>query len=213
MSIRAGEQDIIPFSRLLKDKRAWDEALTEMASRTLGSPFSMVTNFFSGGSKIAKGNYLEGLKEAVPIALKGPIEAYRMTEAGYTDRQGNIIPMSVGANDILAQALGFSPSEKAEFSEARFAQIQRRAQIQRDASNIRKNLSIAIERNNREHARKWLRKARAFDRKNPGFAVLPGLSRTLLNRQKAMRMPVPGMRSLRDVSAIDLTQFANFELQ
>jgi hypothetical protein len=214
MSGRVGEADIIPFSRLLADRREWKEALNEWAFRTLGSPFSMGRNILNGGNEIAKGNLLAGMKEIVPVALKGPTEAYKMSQKGYTDRAGNTLPMSVGANDILAQLLGFNPSEKAEYTEANLAQDQRKGISVRDASNIRQNLASAIESGDREKARKWLKKARDFDADNPGYAVLPNISRVLQQRAKARNMGtttgLPLGTNMRDPGAADLTRYANF---
>ena len=184
MSIRAGEQAIIPFTRMLTDKREWDVVMKETAFRTAGSPLSMFTNVFAGSTQMMRGDVLEGMKKAVPIALRGPLEAYKMTKHGYTDRAGNVLPMPVGAHDILAKILGFAPSEQAEYREANFSEKQREGQLRQRASLIRNKLSVAIERGDREAARKWFAEAQTFDASNPAYGVLKGLGRTLKTRAK-----------------------------
>lgn len=215
ISRRVGEQDILPFSRLIADRRAWDDALKDWAVDSLGSPFSMMASIAKGGSEIARGNLLDGMKEAMPVALKGPIEAYRMSERGYVDRSGTALPMEVGARDILTQALGFSTAEKAEYSEAKMAQTVRKGLLVREAANLRKNIAVAIESGDRAKAQEWLAKARSFDLTNPGYAVLPGLSSAMTSRARARALSeasgLPLGTNMRDPGAASLTDYANFQ--
>lgn len=214
ISARAGAADVIPFTKLLTDKRSWQDALEGWAADSLGSPFGMLSNIVMGGSAIADGNVLEGMKTMMPVALKGPIEAYRMTENGYVDKNGVPLPMTPGANDILVQLLGFGPAAKAEYTEARGMQTARRGILSRTASNIRKNLADAIEAGDTDKAREWLTSAREFDAANPTQPILPGMTSYLKARlRKAAEARITGTplgTRYRDPAATAMTSFANF---
>lgn len=214
LSRRAGEQDIIPFSRLIADSRTFDESFKEAGARALGSPFSALTNIFAGAEQIANGNIYKGIETAVPIAAKGVMKGFKMTQDGYTDNAGNVLPMSVGAKDIMFQIFGFSPAEKAEYSEASYADTRRKSQLARRAQDIRRNLAVAIEQGDRAAAREWMATARAFDRQNPAFDILPGVGRTLMQRQRASAISsatdTPIGVDFRDPTAVAQGRFANF---
>lgn len=211
---RAGEQDILPFTRLLADRRKWDEATKDWAVSAFGSPFSMVNNIISGGSDIANGDRMEGAKKLLPVALKGPLEAYNMAENGYVDKKGQALPMTAGASDIAYQMLGFTPSNKAEYNEARLNQIARRGEMTRMASDMRRQIAVAIERGDRDTARELMSQAANFDRQNPAFAVLPTLSSTLHSRARARALAeglgTPLGVSPKDVVGQALTDYANY---
>jgi hypothetical protein len=63
----------------------------------------------------------------LPLGLASMVKAYQMTDQGFTDSKGNVLPMEPSARDILAQAVGFNPAQNAEYNEARSDQKQRQA--------------------------------------------------------------------------------------
>jgi hypothetical protein len=211
---RAGEQDILPFSRWLTDRRSWEDATKDWAVQMLGSPISMVSNIVAGGVALAEGDVMGGLDKMLPTAIKGPERAFRMTTEGYVDASGNVLPMSAGATDILAQALGFTPSELAEYTEARRTQTSRKGEVSQQASLLRQKLALAYERKDAEAFREGMQRARLFDRVNPAYAVLPGLSEAITRRatarQRARLTLTPLGTNIRDQQAQQLTNFANY---
>jgi hypothetical protein len=214
ISQRVGEADILPFSKLIADRRRWRDALEDMATRTFGAPYSMLTNVLEGGSMIASGNLLEGMKTAMPSALRGPVEAWRIAENGFTDTKGNQIPVDAGAWPSIVQALGFQPAGKAEYQEEKMASTAARGVLVRGAQNIRKNLASAIEKNDEEGAREWITRAQEWDRNNPAYAVLPGMPGVLrqraTERQRAAQQGTPFGISARDLGMQETYRFGNY---
>lgn len=214
VSQRAGEQDLLPFSRLLTDRRKLEDAVKDYALQSLGSPVSMVANALVGARDVLDGKVLEGVKGFVPLAIKGPIEAYRMSEDGYVDRAGNKLPMTPGGAAILAQALGFTPAAKAEHSEAKRDQTARRQDIARTSQNIRNQLATAIENQRQGDIKKLMQEARDFDARHPLNAILPRVGATLARRAQeraqARATQTPLGTNIRDQRARELTGFANF---
>ena len=213
ISQRVGEQDMLPFSKILADKRSWEDASKDYLVGLMGSPVSMGMNIYGGMSEIARGNVIEGMIKMAPAAIRGPTQAYSMSQNGYTDKAGNKLPMTVGAGNILAQALGFSPAEKAEYSEERRTLLNRKSQLVRAASNIRKNLAEAYERGDVEDAQKWYAEGQKFDSNNPAYAVLPNIASTLRRRAQSRNFAttygtVLGAKR-KDVIGIEQARFGN----
>lgn len=214
VSGRVGEQNLLPFSEFLADRRSWKEALANSTGRSAGASISMLTNIADGGAQIADGDLLGGLKSVLPIALKGPTEVYRMTNEGYVDTKGNRLPMSPTASSYVWQLLGFSPSAKAEYSEARADQASRRGEITRQAGMLRQGITRALISGDRETARDLIDEAIKFDNDNPAFAVIPSLASSLARQQQTQAQSLatntPVGVSMRDVAGQQATQYANF---
>lgn len=212
ISERAGEGNLLPFSKFLADKRAMEDKLKDLTLASWGAPTSMIANMLKGYEKLSQGDLLGGMQEAVPLALKGPIKAYEMSEKGYTDKAGNVLPMTPGAYDILLQTIGLNPGEKADYQQAKFAQSQRSGVLGREATQIRTKLASAIEQNDSAAMQKWLEKARAFDAENIGSrAILPTIGSVIQQRAKARALAESGGTPLgvspKDVQAQKLTSF------
>lgn len=189
LSARAGEQDLLPyahiFSKLLTDKREWKDKVAEDTFRSLGAPISMANSIISGGSQFLNGNYMDGMIEMMPPAIKGPLKAAKLTTDGYVDQKGNRIPiMTPGTIDVLAQALGFNPANNAEYQESKNDQRVLRGAMTKKASQLRENLAVALEEGDMVAAQEYLRAAQEFDAKNPEFAIMKSMKQVLRNRAR-----------------------------
>lgn len=190
ISNRAGEQNLLPyghaFSKLLTDRRAWKEKSKDWAFDVIGSPFSMGTNIITGGTKIMNGDLLQGAQEMVPLALRGPIKAYRMTVDGtYRDADGRRLPMPTpGAASVLAQLLGFNPSANAEYSEARGVQASYRGMMTAKATRLRNQLYEARANGDMDTFQSIMAKVRDFDAANPDFQIAKGFAAAYRQRKK-----------------------------
>jgi hypothetical protein len=214
ISQRAGEQDLLPFSKVLADRREWNDATRDWARDLLGSPFSMGLSILKGFEKIMKGDVMGGMAEAVPNAIKGPIKAYQYTDKGYVDGKGNKLPLEPGAGNVLAQALGFQPANLAEYREAKQTLDTRKGLANREAQTIRKSLASAIESGDQDTAKEWIAKAREFDKANPQAAVLPTIGATITRRAQERALAeatgTPLGTKIKDFKAPALTSFANY---
>jgi hypothetical protein len=184
LSQRAGEQSLMPFTQFLTDKRQWREASTEMALRSYGAPVSMLLNILQGGEKIGSGDVIGGLTTAAPMALKGPLQSYRMTTDGYVDAQGNKLPMTPRSTAILTQLIGLTPQAKAEYTEARSDQQARKTVLVERSKTLRNGIVDAVMANDRDKARELIREAQKFDAANPAFAVLSDIDGAVKRRAR-----------------------------
>lgn len=214
ISNRTGEQDLLPFSQILADRRSWKEAIANSTGRSIGAAPSMVMSVLDGGGKIADGDLLGGMKEMMPVAFKSGVEAYRMTTDGYVDTKGNKLPMTPGASAVMWQLLGFSPAEKAEYGEARADQAARRGEIGRQAGLLRQGIKTAVLGGDADRARELVSEAIQFDQDNPGFAVLPSIASSIQREAKNQAMSratgAPIGVSMKDIAGQRMTGYANF---
>lgn len=214
ISGRVGAADILPFSKLIADRREWKEALEDFALRSAGAPFTMVNNVLSGGNKILDGQFYDGMKEMVPVAIKSPMEAVKIGTKGLTDANGNLLPIEPSTMDIIWQSLGLTPAARAEYSEANFAQSVRRAVTTREAAEIRKRIISAVQGGDKEALREALLQARDFDQASPAFAILPNIGQAVRRAQQRMTLAsqigAPMGVKPADIEGIALTRFANY---
>lgn len=214
MSARAGEQDLLPFTRFLTDRRKLEDRIDDLGADALGSPGSMAANIALGFRDIMAGNPIQGVQRMMPVGARGVMGAYEMTQHGYRDNRGNVLPMSVEARDVLAQLIGFKPAERAEYDEARLTQQARRGIITDAGSNIRQGIVRALEEGNRGDAQNWMAQAQRFDQNNPAYAVMPTLGSALAQRsvarETARALGVPIGTNARDTGTRPLTGFANY---
>jgi hypothetical protein len=217
LSSRVGEQDLLPFSQLLGDRRSWKESIGASLGRSAGASPEMLINIADAGSQFANGDVMGGMISALPVSLKSPLKAYQMTTDGYVDAKGQKLPMTPTAAAILSQLLGFTPAEKAEYQEARGDQQSRRVGLGQQAGVLRNGIVKAMTSGDQTGARDLIQQALEFDKANPSFAVIPSLSGALQRQQQsrltARVLKTPVGVSMQDIAGQHLTGYANVNYQ
>lgn len=215
VSQRAGEQDLIPFTDLLTDRRGWRDAVESAAGNSIGAVPGMALDIAEGGAKIADGDLLGGLETALPLAFRSGAKAFRMTSDGYVDSKGNKLPMTPAASAYLFQLIGFSPAEKAEYSEARGAQAARRGDLTREAGQLRQRIiRNLLSGGDPDERRDLIAEAIKFDQDTQNaFGVIEGLqgslTRGIQSRARAEALQAPIGVPAKDIAAQSLTRYAN----
>lgn len=217
ISSRVGEQDLLPFSQFLGDKRGWKEAVSASLGRSAGAAPEMLVNILDGGSRMGDGDLIGGMIEVLPTAMKNPLQAYRMGTEGYVDAKGNKLPMTPGAGAILSQLLGFTPEAKAEYQEARGDQQARRQALVTRSATLRQQIVRAIVNGDNTGAQELINKAQEFDAANPAFAVVPSLAgavqRQAQSQAQARALGTPVGVPMQDIAGRRLTGYANVNYQ
>ena len=95
----------------------------------LGAPGSVISDFYEGGVNIAKGNISKGLEKISPLAIAGPIKAYREATEGLTTRTNAPIfygreRVKADTTDAILRALSFNPAGIAKIREQKWAERQ-----------------------------------------------------------------------------------------
>jgi hypothetical protein len=213
ISARAGEAYLIPFSKFMEDNRKFEDKFKDFITDMAGAPIGAVSSMAIGLSQIANGDVLPGMQQFLPAALRTPLQAYTLGSKGYTDKSGNVIPIDPDALDILYQAVGFKPSEKAEYDEARMVQLRRESLLSRKSGDLRRKLATAIEDGDTAEQKKLFEQAREFDLSNPAYAVVPTLESAIMQRARAREMMrATGLSfgtNMRDIGSIEAQGFAN----
>lgn len=213
ISSRAGEQNILPFSEFMTSSRSWKDAVADSAGKSVGAVPSMLVSALDGGAQLAHGDLLGGMKAFMPTAFKGPIEAYRMSDQGYVDSKGNRLPMTPTASSYVWQLLGFTPSQRAEYSEAKTDQFNREQAVEKRSGALHQQILRAIMSGDKEATTSAVQDASEFDAKNPAFAVLPRVGTTIARSQRAAAqaaaMGVPLGVKPKDIAGQRMTRYAN----
>jgi hypothetical protein len=217
LSTRVGEQDILPFSKFISDRRDLKDSLKDLESRAWGAPSSMMLNVATGAQRVAQGDLEGGFRQMLPLGLAGMVKAYQMTDQGFTDAKGNVLPMEPSTRDILAQAVGFNPAPNAEYNEARFDQQQRSGILARQATQMRSSIVDALMGGDHAKAHELISQAVDFDKANPSYSVLRGIEGSIKRRSQAQavsqKFATPLGVNPRDTAAPPFTRYADVEFR
>lgn len=168
-SNRAGLADILPGSRFITDRRPIKDKLEGGALDMLGPAVSAGQDILTGIGKISDGQVMEGLLQATPLALRGPLKAIKMGETGYTTATGNKLPLEVTPWAVLTQAAGFTPSVKAEQSDVNFAFRQHDGLLKQRKTVLSNELYRAAEQGDDTTA--LLQTIAQFNAQNPQYKI------------------------------------------
>lgn len=209
---RLGEQDILPFSKFLADRRGFKEASKDLAFRTYGAPLSLVKSWANGMGRVVGGDVMGGLGEALPHVLAGPVKAFGMYNNGYVDSHGTKLPITPSGRDVLAQALGFQPSNKVDYTEAAHDVQVRGALITKEGGSIKSQLANAIADHDTASVNDLVSKAIAFDKAHPTFAILPQIGAAVTRKVQdpaiARAIGAPLGVKPQDIGARKISEFA-----
>lgn len=193
---RAGEADLLPFSRFIQDRRELKDKWKELMTDLPGAPVGFIAKVFEGVDKLSDGKFIEGSEQILPAGLANVVKGGRLAFTGkYTDARGRELPMDAGVLDGLKQMFGFKPAELGEYQEANLAKNVRQSILTRESTKIRKDFVDALIKGDRDNAMKAVQRALEFDKTNPAFAIIPGLERAVKARieggAKAKALGVP----------------------
>jgi hypothetical protein len=185
MSNRIGEGDLLPLTQFLTSRQKWSDTVDQWQGDVVGAPISMIADQAKGLDQIHNGNVLGGMATMLPTAIRNPIKAYQMSTKGYIDGQGVPLPMATpGAGAILAQLLGVTPQQKAEYTDEQMIQNDTHASLTLKANTLKAQILRALQAGDNDTAREQIRKATSFDAANPAYAVLPRIEQEMVGRER-----------------------------
>jgi hypothetical protein len=187
--------NLLPFSKFLADRRALKDRLDSGALDMLGPTVGAAAGIARGAQDISNGDVLKGLSQMVPSALKGPLKAADIADRGFTDAQGNKLPIEATGWDIFTQALNFTPVVKAEQGEAQRSASSLQAVLKIRTRELEARFARAAERGDGTEMSRLADEITAFNRSNPDMAItnLGGiLQRRAMTRAVAEETGVEG---------------------
>jgi hypothetical protein len=144
---RAGLQTIIPGSQFMTDRRDFLDKIKDGSTGLLGPAVGSALDIYKGGTMIANGDVMGGLAAGLPLALRNVAKAANIGTDGYTaTSNGNTIPVDPSWTDVVTQGLGFTPSKKAEQSEATRSFQLTNAAMNKTKAQLGNRAAIEIER-------------------------------------------------------------------
>jgi hypothetical protein len=210
-----GEQDLIPLTKLLADRRAWKDKFPEWAQSMAGAPGSMANNMFLGAGEVLDGRVLQGLIKAAPRAIRDPLKGADLAaKGGYEDKNGTKLPIRVNPADPFLQAIGFKPSSKGEYDETKRADDQLKAAASARGQSIKQNYSLAVAHGDKSGMRSAMAEAIDMQRDHPGTKFVQGVATLPAKHAKEaalMRgMGMVGGQKLTDQTSRDKLRYGNF---
>jgi len=181
---RAGLQDVLPGTRFMSDRRDIKSKLESGAFNMMGPAVSAGASVYTGTDKILDGRVMDGLIDLLPLTLKGPIKAVKLEDKGYTTSTGNQLPIEVTPWAMVAQSLGYTPSVKAEQSEANFAFKQRDGLLKQRKTLLSNKLYNALEQG--EDATALMQEVMLFNQTNPQYRIDVGSGMALRAKARAV---------------------------
>ena len=174
-----GEGEMLPFTKLVNDKRRWEEVTKDWLADLTGPAPNTMAQWVEGGRDIFDGNYLRGMQKLLPTALRGPADAYMMAQYGYETADGKPLPITPTSADVVKRAFGMQPADRAAYREMAHANSQAQAALEYRTSTIRNNLLHAIRHNDNDKFQAWATKANDLARSHPTHPILPTIAQSV----------------------------------
>lgn len=182
---------ILPDVQEGLEGKEWAESAMAAA---LGPVAGIGVNMARGSQKITEGDYLRGLEDMMPTALRGPLKAMRYAGEGAVDKTGITITEDVSAAGVLGQASGFSPSQVRRDTERRSAIYSYDRALLERRSVLMRMFAQAQMSGDTETAQEVRQDIQRFNEKNPTRRITPmNLAASIRNRRKRIEEAEQGV--------------------
>lgn len=182
---------ILPDVQEGLEGKEWAESAMAAA---LGPVAGIGVNMARGAQKITEGDYMRGLEDMMPTALRGPLKAMRYANEGAVDKTGVTITEDVSAAGVLGQASGFSPSQVRRDTERRSAIYSYDRALLERRSVLMRMFAQAQMSGDLETAQEVRQDIQRFNEKNPTRRITPmNLAASIRNRRKRIEEAEQGV--------------------
>lgn len=107
-----GQQDLVPFSRFLADRREFKDKVQGIVNDSSGAFVGLTERMIAGVAQVMDGNIMEGMQGMMPKAVASVMKGAKLLEEGeYRDSRGNPLPMKASEWDTFLTAGGFQPKD------------------------------------------------------------------------------------------------------
>lgn len=178
---KLGDQNLIPGTGFMTDKRKWEDAEKDWLKSMAGAGGTEAGNLVLGGRDLMNGDFLQAAIKFAPEGLKGIAEGAFYGRDGYVDKNGIKLPIgSPSAMDIVYATLGFDPSRLAQYQEAKRISSGLEAQKTFREQQISQHLVKAEMTGDSTMLKSWINAAVEFQQDHPGEpGPLMGMGRDL----------------------------------
>ena len=151
------------------------DLLLHLAGEGLGPVFGIGMNFMQGFQDIQEDHAWRGMEKLVPKFVSDWSKTLRYATQGAQNRQLDMIlpPESFGNADLLAQFMGFSPSEVTKQYEQNRAVKDMESKLRRRHDQLINRLFMSYKLEDRKGARETLRDITHWNKANPSYPITP----------------------------------------
>lgn len=148
--------------RDLSSEQQWSDIITSNIT-----PLSVAHQLWKASDDISKGNYERGMEKMLPSALKNIAKVWRYGTEGVQDKYGNPIIENVPVQDLIKQAIGFTPAEIADRYARNTYQNNRQDRIKAKAIEARKEVARAMQSGDKEAEAAGREKVKVYNERYP----------------------------------------------
>jgi hypothetical protein len=210
-----GDQNLLPGTQFLQEKRKMEDAEKDYLKTMAGSSAGLAMNVLAGLRDVSNGDIMDGLIKIAPEIVKGPLEAGRLANRGFVDKNGVKLPITANAQDIMATALGIDPAKEEEYDESR--RVEQGATNLRElrSQNITRHMIQAYSRGDNQDLSKWIGQSTQFGLDHPGIPppavnLQDAIQEHMQSGALAKALGVPLGVKPNDIIGRGMTSFGNF---
>lgn len=183
-----GLENLLPGSEFLADRRLVKDRIESQSQQLMGPALNAGINIALGMGKISDGNYIKGIEEMLPSALKPVYKASEMAgvigPGGYTNSKGEPIPGEKPDGwATLLQGVGFRTADKATRDEAAYSQSLSQQLLTARRSVISDHAYKAAIANDPQALQDTMGEIAAFNAKNP-YQPIRGVGEAIRNHMQ-----------------------------
>jgi hypothetical protein len=166
---KLGDENIIPGSQFMQDKRRWEDASRDWFKSMAGAGGNQMANMVNSSRDIMNGDFMKGAIGFLPEGIKGLAEATYYSQHGFINKDGTTLPVgNPKALDLVLAALGFDPARLAQYNEANRIVQGLHAEHEYNSQNISQHLMKAQQTGDQAGLMKWMSAAVDMQMHHPG---------------------------------------------
>ena len=210
-----GEDKVIPFTNIMATHARWEDAYGDLTKDIAGSAAGIGNRWLMAARDFSNGDLVEGVSKVAPEMARNAIEAGIISKYGYTDKAGFQYPGGrPSSTDVVMKALGFKPSDEANYDEKRDIVQGLTQRNEYDTQNIQTHLARGFNRQDPAAYAAWMQASSAYALSHPGKA--PPMASFANYMQEHMRSAaiaggynVPLGTAPNDINAMRAVRFGN----
>ena len=147
------------------------EILSNFIHNLAGPSVGVVWNILDGLKLMGEGHFERGLEKTVPKFIAAPLKAIRYATEGAKTLKGDELIKDVGLDEVLAQAIGFTPSRLADRYEENTATKNIEGRIKDRRAELIEGMRQAVMNRDLDGRKEAMADIKAYNAKQPEKAI------------------------------------------
>jgi hypothetical protein len=167
--------DNLPFMFFIDKDVSNKELEAGFYDTMLGPTGALIKNYINGVKDMAKGDYIRGVEQFLPSALKAPTTALRYASEGNVSRSGREVRGAeyYTASRLFLQSLGFTDTATFEKEDTLYQAVKTGYKIKEEKNALYDKLDTAFRKGNKEELQKIIKEdiINGFNKRYPTLRI------------------------------------------